>query len=106
MSDILERATKALEELFAALAAIAEGYPVSTKEDRYIVVENPAHQEDNGSAPKLVIDAFARTGVPELLDEVKRLRGQFEKIEDAALGGYLSPDLVASITHEALKVTP
>ena len=40
-----------------ALKAIAEGYAVSVFDDRYIIVDNPAYRPDDGSSPKLVIDA-------------------------------------------------
>lgn len=43
------------KEIHAALHAICEGYPVQIA-GRYIIVENPDFQEDNGSNPNLVID--------------------------------------------------
>lgn len=42
-----------------ALRAIAEGYPVTGMQDRWIVVENPAFREDDGADPNLVIDTWA-----------------------------------------------
>lgn len=44
-----------------ALKAIAEGYAITVHDDRYITVDNPRYQPDNGSAPKLVIDTAALT---------------------------------------------
>ena len=38
--------------------------------------------------------------------EIARLRGCFEQIEEAALNGCLTPDLVAQITRAALGATP
>ncbi len=45
------------KNLYKALKAIAEGYPVSAKFDQFVVVSNPEYQEDNGSDPNLVINA-------------------------------------------------
>jgi hypothetical protein len=50
---------KVMREILAALRAIAEGYKVSGKDDRYIVVENPKFSPENGSDPMLVIDVDA-----------------------------------------------
>lgn len=38
------------------LKAIAEGYPIQVLDDRYIIVENPEFEEDNGKNPNLLID--------------------------------------------------
>ena len=38
--------------------------------------------------------------------ENARLRGCFEQIEEAALNGCLTPDLVAQITRKALRSAP
>lgn len=43
-------------ELKNALKAIAEGHPIRCEDDRYIVVENPAFHQDDGSDPYIVID--------------------------------------------------
>lgn len=51
-------------ELRRALVAIAEGYPIRCDKDRYIVVENPSFQEDDGSDPFLVIDVRKLPEVP------------------------------------------
>ncbi len=45
-----------LQNAEKVLAAIAQGYPVQGRDDRYIVVENPDYQPDNGSDPNLVLD--------------------------------------------------
>lgn len=51
----------AIEALRRPLQAIAEGYPVRAEQDRYIIVEDPDFQPDNGSNPRLVIDIRALT---------------------------------------------
>lgn len=58
-----------------ALQAIAEGYVVAGKDDRYIVVANPKHREDDGSDKSLVID------VEDVLS--KFLAGRLESSEIA-----------------------
>jgi hypothetical protein len=50
--EILSRKT----EIALALKAIAEGYPTKGADDRYILVENPTYQPDDGSEPFLMID--------------------------------------------------
>lgn len=41
------------------LQLIAEGYPVKTFDDRYIVIENPDFIEDRGDDPNLVFDVWS-----------------------------------------------
>jgi hypothetical protein len=46
------------KEEFAVLRAISNGYPIKHDRDtdgRYILVENPEFQPDNGSNPYLVL---------------------------------------------------
>lgn len=45
-----------MDETIRALRAIVGGYHPTIHDERYIVVENPEFQEDNGSNPNLVID--------------------------------------------------
>lgn len=47
-----------------ALRAIAEGYQVESRDDRFIVVRNPEFQPDDGSNPNLVIDVDALPAAP------------------------------------------
>ncbi len=49
------------DSTMVALRAVAQGYPIETQDDRYIVVENPKYQPDDGSNPKLVIDCWVET---------------------------------------------
>lgn len=51
-----ENAVRVSEELYRALKAIAEGYPVSVHDDRFIQVQNPNFVEDRGDYTNLVID--------------------------------------------------
>lgn len=45
-----------LARMKSALKLIAEGYLVQVRDDRYVVIENPDFQPDNGSDPFIVID--------------------------------------------------
>lgn len=54
-----EAAEAEVARLREALTAIAQGYPVEVSKDRYIMVENPKHQPDDGSNPFLLIDVAA-----------------------------------------------
>lgn len=45
-----------LDRMKSALKLIAEGYFVQVKDDRYVVIENPDFQPDDGSDPFIVID--------------------------------------------------
>jgi hypothetical protein len=45
-------------ELKKALIAIAEGYPVTVEDDRYILVENPRYTDENVEDPNLMIDTW------------------------------------------------
>lgn len=55
----LDTAKGLLAKQTAVLRAIAEGYSVRGEDDRYVVVENPAFQPDNGEDPSLVFDLYA-----------------------------------------------
>lgn len=46
----------ALEDMRAALKLIAEGYLVDIRHDRYVIIENPKFQPDDGSDPFIVVD--------------------------------------------------
>ena len=45
-----------MDETIRALRAIVSGYHPAIHDDRFIVVENPDFEEDNGENPNLVID--------------------------------------------------
>jgi hypothetical protein len=45
-----------MDETIRALRAIVSGYHPAIHDERYIVVENPDFEEDNGENPNLVID--------------------------------------------------
>jgi hypothetical protein len=47
-----------IANLTDALDAIAQGWPMVTKEDRWITVENPKYLPDDGTDPQLVIDTW------------------------------------------------
>lgn len=55
--------------ILKALEAIAQGYPTSGADDRYIIVNNPDYQEDGSHDPQLVIDTLM------FREFVKRLEG-------------------------------
>lgn len=49
-----------LTEAQRGLRALAEGYRFEgSADDRYVFVENPGYQPDDGSSPNLTIDVFA-----------------------------------------------
>lgn len=50
------RQSPAQKKLREILFAIAEGAPVKASDDRYIIVENPDHQEHLGTDPCMVLD--------------------------------------------------
>lgn len=45
-----------MNETIRAIRAIVYGYHPTVYDERYIVVENPEFEEDNGQNPYLVID--------------------------------------------------
>lgn len=45
-----------VNNLKKVLIAIAEGYPVFGLLDRYILVDNPDYEQDNGKDPRLLFD--------------------------------------------------
>lgn len=45
-----------MNETIRALRAIVSGYHPTIHDERFIVVENPDFEEDNGENPNLVID--------------------------------------------------
>lgn len=51
-------------DVLAALIAVAQGYPVRADVDRFIMVENPEFQPDNGEAPTHIIDIAEFIGRP------------------------------------------
>jgi hypothetical protein len=50
----LAEAADEIERLREILTAIAEGYPTSARDDRYVIVDNPRYTPTNGEAPNLV----------------------------------------------------
>lgn len=72
VSSELERARKCLTENdLKVLRAIAQGYPIKTEQDRFIVVENPDFTEDGGEDPYLVMSIWRLQGFDDL-GEVKK----------------------------------
>lgn len=61
-----EDVTIPTKEVIDALNAIAQGYPITVADDRYIVVENPDYMEDRGDNPYLLIDVFNLDGKTEV----------------------------------------
>ncbi len=46
------------------LQLIAEGYKAEGLDDRYVRIENPDYEPDNGTDPYLVFDTFTLYPVP------------------------------------------
>lgn len=58
ISAIVDREKIDLErkEIWKALRAVAEGYPVQGFQDRYVIVQNPEYSPWNGEPVNIVVD--------------------------------------------------
>ena len=106
--DLLARLQSAEEwqsdHILCVLKAIAEGYPTRGELDRYVIVDNPKYQPDDGSNPSLVIDvdalAAAPSPIPEQQEGVTFTTTTREELEDALNLRRDSLEQAAACQHE------